>query len=283
MIKGIKKAAALGVCLFCLCGCGKSKEIVEQQMSLRSQGMEQARAGDYEAAVASYDKALELADMRVGALEMDIAAYKASALYWGEKPEEAIKTFSTILDLKKSAEIYLARGLLYRETGNSEAAKTDFSAAMEMTPEKDKVMRGRLSYYMEDYSKAKEYFESAYEAGSKEALYWQAELYWQMKNEDYAITLYQSYLQEEPEHQSAYEKVASYQIGQGNYEEALATLEAGIALGDKGNLQKLLADEIAVYEYKGDFATARSKMESYLKSYPDDEKAAREYEFLRSR
>lgn len=283
MRKNIREMMILAGCLLCLSGCGKSKEVEEQQMKLRSQGMEQALAGEYEEAVASYDKALELADMHVGALELDIAAYKAAALYQSGEMQKAVDTCSAILDLKKSAEIYLTRGLLYREAGDQEAAKLDFQAAMDLTPEKNKVMLGRLSYYMEDYTKAKEYLESAYEAGDREALYWQAELYWQMKNEDYAVTLYQSYLEGEVEYQSAYEKVASYQIGQENYDEALATLEAGIALGDKGSLQSLLAGEVAVYEYKGDFETAKAKMESYLESYPDDEDAAREYIFLKTR
>lgn len=283
MKKKIQKMAILSLCLTCLYGCGKSKEVEEQQMALRSQGMEQALAGDYDAAIASYDKALELADMHVSALEMDIAAYKASALHRQGNTSQAIDTCSAILDLKKSAEIYLTRGLLNREAGNQDAAKADFAAAIELTSEKDKVMLGRLSYYMEDYSKAKEYLESAYEAGDKEALYWEAELYWQMKNEDYAVTLYQNYLEGEPEYQSAYERVASYQMEQGNYDEALATLEAGIALGDKGSLKNLLASEAAVYEYKGDFETARSKLESYLESYPEDKDAAREYVFLQTR
>lgn len=283
MKKKIQKMAVFGLCLFGLCGCGKSKEVIEQQMTLRSQGMEQALAGDYDAAIASYDKALGLSGMRVSALEMDIAAYKASALYQQGNTRQAIDTCSAILDLKKSAEIYLTRGLLNREAGNSDAAKADFAAAIELTSEKDKVMLGRLSYYMEDYTKAKEYLESAYESGDKEALFWEAELYWQMKNEDYAVTLYQSYLEGEPEHQSAYERVASYQMEQENYEEALAALEAGIALGDKGSLRNLLAGEVAVYEYKGDFETAKIKMESYLERYPEDADAAREYVFLQTR
>ncbi len=33
----------------------------------------------------------------------------------------------------------------------------------------------------------------------------------------------------------------------------------------------------------GDFATAKSKMEEYMKDYPDDEDAAREYQFLENR
>lgn len=283
-MRKIRKSMIIsGVCLLCLTGCGKSREVEEQQMILRSQGMEQALSGDYEAAVSSYDKALELAGMNVGTLEMDIAAYKASALYHMGNIQEAIDTCSAVLDLKKNSEIYLTRGLLNKEAGNADAAKEDFTAAMEMTPEKDKVMRGRLAYYMEDNSTAKEYLESASEDGDTEAVYWLAELYWQMKNEDYAMTLYQEYLSGDVEHQEAYEKVASRQMEQGNYDDALATLEAGIALGDSGSLQSLLASEIAVYEYKGDFGTAKTKMESYLESYPEDEAAAREYIFLQTR
>jgi len=280
----IQKMILIGLCPLLLTGCGKSKEVTEQQMTLRSQGMEQALSGDYEGAVSSYDQALQLANMRVGELELDIAAYKASALYHQGKTQEAIDMCSAILDLKKSAELYLTRGLLYRALEDQAAANEDFAAAIELTSQKDLVMLGRLSYYMEDYSKAKEYLEAADDAGDQEAIYWQAELYWQMGNEDYAVTLYQSYLtQESPQHQSAYAKVASYQMKQKDYDAALSTLEAGIALGDGGSLQELLANEIAVYEQKGDFETARLKMESFLESYPNDEEAAREYIFLQSR
>ena len=49
--------------------------------------------------------------------------------------------------------------------------------------------------------------------GNPEGIYWQAELYREMGNTDYAITLYQSYLDgEEVTHQDAYERVAAYQL-----------------------------------------------------------------------
>ncbi|MDO4261319.1 MAG: tetratricopeptide repeat protein [Eubacteriales bacterium] len=273
---------ALCACL--LCGCGSKGAVREQQLALRAQGMESALAGDYEAAVAAYDEALGLADMKVGALELDIASYKAAALYRQGNVQEAIDTCSAVLDLKKSAELYLTRGILYREAGDQESARADFSAAMDRTSKKDSVMRGRLSYYMEDYTAAKEYLEQAAEDGDQEGLYWQAELYWDTGNQDYAVTLYQSYLAgENAGHQEAYVKVASYQARQGDYDGALETLEAGIALGDQGNLQELLSGEIAVYEQRADFETAKLKMESYLESYPDDQEAAREYEFLKTR
>ncbi len=272
-----------GLCVICLAGCGKSKEVEEEQLKLRSQGMEQARAGEYEEAVASYDKALELADMRVGALELDISAYKASALYHAGELSEAIDTCSAILDLKESAELYLTRGLLYREAENLQAAKADFQKAAGLTSSKDLVTLGRLSYYMEDYAKAKEYLEKAPDTENKEAAYWLAELYWQTGNQEYAITLYQSYLEGDAVYMSAYSKVAGWQMDQGDYDAALSTIEAGMAKGNEENLKNLLGYEVAVYEQKGDFATAKMKMESYLESYPEDEDAAREYEFLKSR
>lgn len=273
-----------GLCILCVAGCGKSREVEEQQLALRDQGMQQALEGDYDAAIASYEEALRLADMHAGNLELDIAAYKASAQYHAGDLQKAIDTLSAVLDLKKSAEICLARGLLYRESGNIQAANADFSEAAELTPKKDLVMQGRLSYYMEDYTNAKTCLENAAKAGNSEAVYWEAELYWQMGNTDYAITLYQSYLEgEAPQHQSAYARVASWQMGQEDYDAALATLEEGISKGEGSGMKELLGNEIAVYEKKGDFETAKLKMESYLERYPEDEAAQREYVFLRTR
>ncbi len=280
----IQKWIMAGLCIFCLAGCGKSREVEEQQLALRTQGMQQALEGDYDAAIASYEEALQLADMRAGSLELDIAAYKASAQYHAGDIQKAIDTCSAILDLKESAEICLTRGLLYQEAGNIPAANADFSRAAELTSKKDLVMQGRLSYYMEDYANAKTFLEDAVKDGNSEAVYWEAELYWQMGNTDYAITLYQSYLEgESPEHQSAYARVASWQMEQGDYDAALVTLEAGIAKGEDQGLKELLGNEIAVYEQKGDFETAKLKMESYLERYPEDEAAQREYVFLRTR
>lgn len=145
-------------------------------------------------------------------------------------------------------------------------------------------MLGRLSYYMEDYTNAKSYLETAVKEGNTEGIYWQAQLYNEMGNPEYAITLYQNYLNSgNVKHQDAYEKVASWQLDNQDYDGAASTLEAGISMGNGGCLQKLLASEIAVYEYKGDFTTALQKMETYLESYPDDGDAQREYTFLKTR
>lgn len=275
---------AAALCIGLLTGCGTGKKTEEQQLALRAQGMEQAREGNYEDAIASYNEALGLAGLHAGSLELDIAAYKASAQYHAGNTEDAIVTCSAILDMKESPEIYTTRGLLYREAGDTEAAKADFTKAMALTSGKDKVMLGRLSYYMEDYANAKTYLEEAAKEGDPEGLYWQAELYWKMGNIDYAVTLYQSYLEgDEITHQEAYGRVAAYQLDQGDYTGALDTVQSGISMGNGGCLQKLMASEIAIYEQQGDFDTALRKMDAYLESYPDDADAQREHIFLMTR
>ena len=52
---------------------------------------------------------------------------------------------------------------------------------------------------------------------------------------------------------------------------------------DLSERQQITKAMIIAYEYSGDFATAKSKMEEYMKDYPDDEDAAREYQFLETR
>ena len=143
MNKAVKCLVVVG-CAVMLCGCGNSENRIEQQQSLRTQGIAQAQSGDYDSAVQSFDQALKLSDMQVGSLELDIAAYKAAAEYHQGNLDQAIDTCSAILDVKKSAEIYLTRGLLYRDAENQEAANADFTEALNRTSKKDLIMKGRL-------------------------------------------------------------------------------------------------------------------------------------------
>ncbi len=68
-----------------------------------------------------------------------------------------------------------------------------------------------------------------------------------------------------------------------DYDAALAAIEAGLALEDKSIQQVLYFNQIVIYEYQGDFDKAASLMAIYKRNYPDDEEAAREYEFLKTR
>ena len=48
-------------------------------------------------------------------------------------------------------------------------------------------------------------------------------------------------------------------------------------------MQSLLFNEIVAYEKKLDFSTAQEKAVSYVGMYPEDEEAAKELDFLKSR
>ena len=68
-----------------------------------------------------------------------------------------------------------------------------------------------------------------------------------------------------------------------DFEGALEAFEAGIDMGSSDYLQELKYNQIVVNEYLGNFSQAKSLMEAYLQSYPDDAKAKRENEFLQTR
>ena len=47
--------------------------------------------------------------------------------------------------------------------------------------------------------------------------------------------------------------------------------------------QEMRFNEIAAYEKTGDYESARTKLKEYVEDYPDDERAAKEAEFLETR
>jgi tetratricopeptide (TPR) repeat protein len=69
----------------------------------------------------------------------------------------------------------------------------------------------------------------------------------------------------------------------GEYELALSAFHDAMQIEDNDMLQTLKFNEIVAYEYMGEYKTAAALMNSYLKAYPDDEQAKREYEFLQTR
>ena len=67
------------------------------------------------------------------------------------------------------------------------------------------------------------------------------------------------------------------------YTAALEAFQAGMQLKDTAMMQTLSFNEIVAYEFLGEYRQAQVLMENYLKNYPDDEQAKREYEFLSTR
>ena len=69
----------------------------------------------------------------------------------------------------------------------------------------------------------------------------------------------------------------------GEYDEALSAFRSAANVENNGMERTLEFNQIVAYEYTGNFKQAAVLMEAYLKKYPDDENAIREYEFLKTR
>lgn len=263
------------------------KDGKDVRLAYRGEGIAYMGMEDYEDAVEAFDEALAAEKKIDDDTASDIAFYKASAQMKLGDYEGAVETYSDIPDFDKNPEAEYLRGVACLQAGEKELALADFEDAVNNDKKnyelylniyqslkehgftedgkkyldtvlekstgkryKDKLLRGEACYYMEEYDEALELFESC--AGDKDD---RAEVY--------------NWL-----------GMCKIQL---NDETALDDIEKGIALNDQSVMQQLLFNEIAACEKMGDFAKAKEKMESYLKKYPDDGDAQREYEFLKTR
>lgn len=270
----------LAVCL-CIVGCGSSADVSEKQQALKQEGMELQSAGDYSGAIAKYEEALQLSDMKVGKEEIDLAYYKASAQYRSGDLAGAIDTYSAVIALKKDINGYLGRGMLYVAAKDAEKAEADLNKALQETD--DPLIKGIIYNVVNETEKAKECFEDAKKAGSVEASFYLAGIYEEAGDENYAMILLEEYIASGKAGAEGYLSVGRHYMEDEAYADALKTLQAGIALGESGVLKSLLQEEIACYEKMGNFASAREKAEDYLDKYPEDALIQNEYEFLKSR
>ncbi|MBO6015848.1 MAG: tetratricopeptide repeat protein [Lachnospiraceae bacterium] len=147
---------------------------------------------------------------------------------------------------------------------------------------------GRIYYYMEDYENARNSLEQA-RISNKEKKYDEADIilmlgqtYEQLGDKNYAAGLYEDFISENGEQEEICNQLGLCKLDTGDYEAALSAFQSALSVG-KGNLQSLKFNEIVAYEHLGQFTKAKLLMESYLKEYPDDAEAKREYEFLKTR
>ena len=243
--------------------------------------MELQSTGDYSGAIAKYEEALQLSNMKVGKEEIDLAYYKASAQYQSGDLAGAIDTYSAVIALKKDINGYLGRGMLYVAAKDAEKAEADLNKALQETD--DPLIKGIIYNVVNDTEKAKECFEEAKKAGNAESAFYLAGIYEKAGDENYAMILLEEYIASGKASAEGYLSVGRHYMEDGAYEDALKTLQTGISQGESGVLKNLMQEEIACYEKLGDFAGAREKAEDYLEKYPDDGFIKNEYEFLKSR
>ena len=294
-------------------------EGVKPAQSYRGAGVAKLKLGNYEEAITYFNDALKC-DKVGKALKKDILSYRAVAYLKVKDYEAALEDCQTLAEnYKMDADLYFLTGETALAMDSYEEASANFEqaygedatydraiqiygaylnrdmeadgtryleAALSGTAKnaEDHCDRGRVYYYMDDYENARTELTTAADKGSTEATLILGMVYMAQGDTSNARSMYQQYVSaDDSEPAKGYNGLALCDMDDGSYDSALENISKGLEDASTEEMQDLLFNEIVVYEKKLDFATALSKMQEYIKMFPDDENAAKELTFLQSR
>ena len=293
---------------------GENKEEAYRGQGLAFMGLTQ-----YEEAQKALLEALNSHVGRPDALAFDINYYLAASYYKTGDLSQAADVYSAILELKpEETQAYYLRGCAELDSNQYEKAIADYEAAMLLAPqdydlfidiflkldqngytdagtvylqtlldENNEKMnlydQGRICYYLKDYENARNHLEEArLDSNDADIITMLGKTYEALGDNNYAATIYTGYLKET---QSAdiWNRLGLCRMELEDYQSALEAFQTGIKLNDSQMMQTLSYNEVVAYEYLQQYNQAIVSMEAYLDKYPDDAKALREYEFLKTR
>lgn len=287
--------------------------------SYRGLGLACMGLGDYESAASAFESALDAAGAFPGSLEYDINYYLGTCYYKLGEYDKALEVFDAIVNLKpRDADAYVLRGTVKAAMDDLEGMEEDYQTAVSLDPtDYDRIVQiyqkmeeagdaengrtllqqvlqdeadtiddynaGRLAFCIGDYETAKTHLENISGERTYEVTTLLGQTYEALGDYNYAISVYQSYLDTDTSHAEVYNQLGMCELEMGNYEDALTAFQNGLNVENNDIVQSLTFNEIIAYEYLGDFQKAKVLMEDYLNTYPGDENAKREYTFLQSR
>lgn len=291
-----------------------------ERLAVRGMGIAYMGLTDYEAAVEHLTACLVLSDGRVNEMDYDVNYYLAAAYQKLERYTEAEAVYDAILALKPGeTDAYYLRGNVRLSQGDYQAAKEDFDKVVELEPtnynrliqiyevlsadgykemgleylqaalnEKGGKMsaydEGLIYYYLGNYEQAQLSLEKAKSEGDADAYLYLGMAYEATGDYNYAVTnVYTSYLAKNEGNAEIYNQLGLCYMKQEEYALALEAFQNAMKIEDNGMMQTLQFNEIIAYEYLGEYTQAVVLLDNYLKTYPDDKVAQREYEFLSTR
>lgn len=294
---------------------GEDERLITRGMGIASMGLT-----DYDAAIAYFLECLSLSDGSVTEMDFDVNLYLAAACQKAGRYEEAEEIYDAILALRpQDTDAVYLRGNARLFQGEYQTAKEDFDRIVELEPanfgrliqiyevlaangyremgkeyletalaERSGRMtafdKGCINYYLGNYEQAQIFLEEAKTGGSADAYLYLGMAYEATGDYNYAITnVYTGYLAKNEGNAEIYNQLGLCYMKQGEYESALAAFQNAMQIPDNGMMQTLRFNEIIAYEYLGEFTQAAVLLDNYLKNYPDDETAQREYGFLSTR
>lgn len=275
--------------------------------------------GSYQDALKKFQKALDLALGEVGETEMDICFYKAEALYYLGEIEEAMDTYSAIIDFNQNPKAYFLRGNLYYSQNETENALKDYAAAVEQEKKDydlyigiyealsahgegqkaqeylnlaleikgdkayDKMQKGYINFLLGETQTAVSLLEEAVQEKETKAYLYLAQAYEQLGDSQKAEETIAAYIQTGEADSYGLYGIASMQMKNEAYALAIETLNSALTLDEIPNKQILMKTLAIAYEQNQDLLSAKNIMEAYVEAYPDDTQAQREYMFLKTR
>lgn len=244
----------LAVVVMLAVGCGSSEK---EKLAFRDAGISQMDAGEYEAALQSFQQALEASDGLVGAFELDVLKYRAEAQMRTGAYGASAHTYSVLSQVDEERPEYRTREfIMYVMADQLDAALETYEKAYELDAAGEEFTQGFLLLG-----------ERLQEAGRAEE----------------AMAIYETAVNDGSQSGELYNRMALCEIEAGEYDQALAYLEQGMAADDAQARAKLLYNQVVVYEQKLDFAKALVLLEQYAAEFGTTPEVEKELAFLRTR
>lgn len=291
----------------------------DERLVKRAEGIAYLGLGSYQEAIDAFESALGMSNGIINNVDYDINYYLATAYYKNGNPDEALKIYDAILSLKNdSVDALYLEGILYAEKDDIDKAMECFDRAIVLAPENYDMLieiytildengykevgldylkdamengtkkmsnyeKGQISYYLGDFESARTYLEKAKDENGSEAVLFLGKTYETLGDVNYAVSVYSSYANANADSAEVLNQMGLCKLRMEDYEGALNAFQLAMNIEDNGIMQTLKFNEIVAYEYMGDFKKACVLLESYMRLYPDDEEAQREYIFLKTR
>lgn len=285
----------------------------------RGRGIAYMGMMDYEQAISYLKEALAGSNGLIEPIDFDLNYYLAAAYTKSGQYGEAKSVYDAILALRpEEKDAYFLRGNVLLELSDYESAKQDFDKVIAMDGKNyDRMLeiyqvlehfgyresgqaylqavldageskmkaydRGRIYYYLGEYQKAYIALEEARKDGNAQSYLYLGKAYEATGDYNYAASVYKDYLSKDSGNAEVYNQLGLCEMAKKDYQKALEAFQAGMQIEDNDMKQTLSFNEIVAYEYLGEYKKAAVLLDSYLKLYPDDEKAKREQQFLLTR
>lgn len=232
-----------------------------KKKTYRDNGIEYYNAGEYEAAIEEFDKALDCKQIFSDKIDVDICLYKADSYLKIEDFLMANKTYKFIINTfpQKYYNIEQVEFLAELSYKLNEYKLGSYDLAINTLIEAVDKGYTEISLYVADCYEQKQDYDNMLK-------------YFDIYTEEFGLNSYLCY------------KYASYYISTDNqYKNALTYINTGIELDDKEYIQNLYYAEILCYEEMDNYEHAFNLAKQYKNNYPDDVYGKDKYAYLKTR